>query len=136
MLIISSIPQSPAPNIWSRNGSNIRFPRLRTSRRYQHYNTTTHSTHYHPPSSTPSPDHVCSAVNCGQNIGDSIAELRHPSTLSSPNLLHTSTRLLLLLHPLHHFRRNSPWNVSPSRARSSRGDTIRNVCGSVTQSRL
>jgi len=63
MLIISSILQSPAPNIWPRNGSNIRLPRLQTSGRYQHYNTTTHSTHYHPPSSTPSPDHVRSALN-------------------------------------------------------------------------
>ena len=79
--------------------------------------TMQHSTRYYPPSSTPSPDHVRFSLNCVQNIGDSTSELRHPSTLSSLNDLHISTCMLLLLHPLHRFRRNSPWNISPLRAR-------------------
>jgi len=36
--------------------------RLQTSRRYRRYNTMTHSTRHHPPSSTPSPDHIRSST--------------------------------------------------------------------------
>jgi len=57
-LIMSSIPQSPDPNTWPRNGSNVRAPRLHTSRHHRRYNTTTPTTHYYHPSSTPSPDRI------------------------------------------------------------------------------